>query len=217
MISNAPILWSFRRCPYAIRARLAIAVSGQSVELREILLRDKPPEFLATSAKGTVPVLDLLDGTVIEESQDIMNWALSTNDPDGWLDISQKQPDMVKTFLDKIDGPFKYDLDRYKYASRYEASLAWQRRDNGAQFLAELDCLLGPTGALSGSNLGFLDFAILPFVRQFRIADSKWFDAQPWPYLHHWLHEFLGSAAFLRVMLKYSPWQVGARPIRFPA
>ena len=99
MLSNAPILWSFRRCPFAMRARLAIAVSGQIVQLREILLRDKPAAFLATSAKGTVPVLDLLDGTVIEESRDIMMWALGANDPDGWLDIWQKQPDKAENIF----------------------------------------------------------------------------------------------------------------------
>ena len=216
MLSSAPILWSFRRCPFAMRARLAIAASGQTVQLREILLRDKPTAFLATSAKGTVPVLDLRDGRVIEESRDIMMWALRAKDPDGWLNIYQKQPDKVKTFLDDVDGPFKHDLDRYKYANRYEASAAWQYREKGAQFLAELDRSLWSTGALSGSGLGFMDFAILPFVRQFRIADPKWFDSQPWPYLHHWLQEFLGSSAFLRVMLKYPPWQEGAKAVRFP-
>jgi glutathione S-transferase len=163
-----------------------------------------------------VPVLDLLDGTVIEESLDIMMWALGVNDPDGWLDTWQRQPDEVKTFLDNVDGPFKQDLDRYKYASRFEASAAWHHRENGAQFLAELDRLLEATGALSGSGLGLMDFAILPFIRQFRIADSEWFDAQPWPCLHHWLQEFLGSAAFLGVMLKYPPWQDGAEAIYFP-
>ena len=216
MLSNVPILWSFRRCPFAMRARLAIAVSGQIVQLREILLRDKPAAFLATSAKGTVPVLDLLDGTVIEESRDIMMWALGANDPDGWLDTWQKQPDKAKTFLDNVDGSFKHDLDRYKYASRYDVSAARQHRENGAQFLAELDQSLRATGALAGDGLGFMDFAILPFIRQFRIADPKWFDAQPWPYLHRWLQEFLGSEAFLRIMLKYPPWQEGAKAIRFP-
>ena len=119
--------------------------------------------------------------------------------------------------MDNVDGPFKHDLDRYKYASRYEVSAARQHRENGAQFLTELDQSLEATGALSGYGLGFLDFAILPFIRQFRIADPEWFDAQPWPYLHRWLQEFLGSAAFLRVMLKHPPWQEGAKAIRFPA
>ena len=146
-----------------------------------------------------------------------MMWALAANDPDSWLDSWQKQPDKAKTFLDNVDGPFKYDLDRYKYASRYEVSAAWQHRENGAQFLTELDQSLVATGALSGPDLGYIDFATLPFIRQFRIADPDWFDAQPWPYLHRWLQEFLESAAFLRVMLKYPPWPDGAKAIRFPA
>ena len=217
ILSNAPILWSFRRCPFAMRARLAVAASGQIVQLREILLRDKPAAFLETSAKGTVPVLDLRDGTVIEESRDIMMWALGASDPDGWLDISHKQPDEVKKFLDNVDGPFKHDLDRYKYASRYDVSAALQHRENGARLLAVLNRSLGSTGALSGSRLGFVDFAILPFIRQFRIADPDWFDSQPWPYLHRWLQEFLRSTTFLRVMLKYPPWEEGAKAVRFPA
>ncbi len=216
MLSKAPILWSFRRCPFAMRARLAIAAGDQIVQLREILLRDKPAAFLATTAKGTVPVLDLQDGRVIEESLEIMMWALGKNDPHGWLNIWHKEPEKVKTFLDHVDGPFKHDLDRYKYASRYEVSAAFKHREKGAQFLAELDRLLQTTGALSGSDLGFMDFAILPFIRQFRIADPEWFDAQPWPCLHRWLQEFLGSATFLRVMLKYPPWRVGEKEIRFP-
>ena len=105
------------------------------VQLSEILIRYKQAAFLSTSTKVTVPVLDLLNGTVIEESRDIMMWALGANDPDGWLDIWQKQPDKAKTFLDNVDGPFKHDLDRYKYASRYEVSAARQHRENGAQFL----------------------------------------------------------------------------------
>ena len=119
--------------------------------------------------------------------------------------------------MDDVDGPFKHDLDRYKYASRYEVSSGWQHRENGAQFLAKLDRSLVSTGALSGFGLGFMDFAILPFIRQFRIADPKWFDSQPWPDLHRWLQDFLGSKVFLQVMQKYPPWQEGAKAVRFPA
>ena len=212
-----PVFWSFRRCPYAMRARLALQSAGITVTLREILLRDKPEAFLATSPKATVPVLDLGDGHIIEESRDIMIWALSRHDPECWLAITEHAPQTCTDFLDRLDGPFKTHLDRYKYASRYEVSAAWQHRENGAQFLAKMDRSLGSTGALSGSGLGFMDFAILPFIRQFRIADSKWFDSQPWPYLHRWLQDFLGSAAFLRVMVKYPLWQEGAKAVRFPA
>ncbi|NDA18305.1 MAG: glutathione S-transferase, partial [Alphaproteobacteria bacterium] len=126
-----PIFWSFRRCPYAMRARLAIAASGQVVQLREILLRDKPDAFLLASPKGTVPVLVLEDGTVIDESRDVMFWALGRNDPDDWLAIWRQDPQRVTAFLDRLDGPFKHDLDRYKYASRYAGADTTIHQANG--------------------------------------------------------------------------------------
>ena len=183
-----PVLYSFRRCPYAIRARMALRVAGIACELREVLLRDKPPEMLALSKKATVPILHLSDDRVIDESLDVMHWALAHHDPLDWLDAPASQ-----SWVTLFDNTFKHHLDRYKYASRYKASAAWQHRENGAQFLAELDRLLRPTGALSGSVLGVMDYASLPFVRQFRIADPDWFDAQPWPHLHCWLQDFLGE------------------------
>ena len=215
-ISKAPILWSFRRCPFAIRARLAIVASGQIVRLREILLREKPTTFLAASPKGTVPVLDLCDGRIIDESRDIMFWALDKNDPEGWLDVWRRQPDRVELFLDKLDGSFKNNLDRYKYASRYDASLARLHRNDGEKFLITLNEMLEQTGALSGRNLGLMDFASLPFVRQFRIADPEWFDAQSWQHLSRWLDSFIHSAGFNEVMQKYLPWYEGAKEISFP-
>ena len=113
-VDPTPIFWSFRRCPYAMRARLAIAASGQKVQLREILLRDKPADFLATSPKGTVPVLKLENGQVIDESRDIMFWALGQNDPENWLAVWRQNPALAMAFLDRLDGAFKHDLDRYK-------------------------------------------------------------------------------------------------------
>ena len=217
VLTRAPILWSFRRCPFAMRARLAIAASGQMVQLREILLRDKPTTFLSTSPKGTVPVLDLRNGMIIDESRDIMFWALIQNDPYGWLNVWQRQPDMVGLFLDNLDGPFKSNLDRYKYASRYDASAARQHRDDGAQFLVIVNKMLEQASALSGSNLGIMDFASLPFIRQFRIADPDWFDAQSWPHLSRWLDSFIHSTRFHEVMQKYVPWQAGTNEIGFPA
>ena len=215
-ISKAPIFWSFRRCPFAIRARLAIVASGQIVRLREILLREKPTTFLAASPKGTVPVLDLCDGRIIDESRDIMFWALDKNDPEGWLDVWRRQPDRVELFLDRLDGSFKNNLDRYKYASRYDASLARLHRNDGEKFLITLNEMLEQTGALSGRNLGLMDFASLPFVRQFRIADPEWFDAQSWQHLSRWLDSFIHSAGFNQVMQKYLPWYEGAKEISFP-
>ena len=215
-MASLPVLWSFRRCPYAMRARLAIAASGQQVVLREILLRDKPAAFVAASPKATVPVLQLADGTVIDESRDIMMWALTQSDPDGWLAVWQRDKDATLCFLDQLDGPFKAHLDRYKYASRYDKSAAVMHRDSGAAFLGDLDRSLSGQAALSGAAMGVLDFAGLPFVRQFRIADPQWFDAQPWPYLHRWLSAFLTSPSFARIMHKYAPWDAAASPVLFP-
>ena len=215
-VDHLPIFWSFRRCPYAMRARLAIAASGQKVELREILLRDKPTDFLATSPKGTVPVLKLKNGQVIDESRDIMFWALEQNDPENWLAVWRRTPAFTLAFLDRLDGAFKHDLDRYKYASRYDRDAGSSHRDSGGVFLAELNQDLQQTGALSGAQLGLLDFASLPFVRQFRIAGADWFDDQSWPHLHAWLGGFLDSASFRLVMQKYPQWSPVGQSIAFP-
>lgn len=215
-MSELPVFWSFRRCPYAMRARLAIAASGEKVELREIMLRFKPEAFRAVSAKATVPVLELGSGQVIDQSRDIMFWALQRNDPQNWLDIWYRDPNEVNRFIDRLDGSFKHNLDRYKYASRYNSDQALTHRFAGAEFLSELDLQLEQESFLSGKDAGILDFASLPFVRQFRIPDPDWFDQQHWPYLHKWLSAFLTSRTFAEVMIKYTPWQEGAEPVFFP-
>ena len=215
---TTPILWSFRRCPYAMRARLALKSSGTAVRLREIILRDKPDEFLAASAKGTVPVLVMDDGVVLDESRDIMFWALSRHDPEGWLDVVADDPDRCKEFLNRLDGPFKTHLDRYKYASRYDdaADDAIMHRDEGVKFLDEINTTLSQKAALSGQKTGMLDYAALPFIRQFRIADPAWFDAQDWPHLHDWLQAFLQSDRFAAIMEKYTPWlETGGDGVEF--
>ena len=211
-----PVFWSFRRCPYAMRARLAVSSAGIQVELREILLRDKPDAFLKASPKGTVPVVELADGTVIEESRDVMQWALAQNDPDEWLDVQHRDPEATTAFLDALDGPFKTHLDRYKYASRFDPEAALEHREAGAAMLAEFDTRLASQPSLSGRKNGLLDFATLPFVRQFRIADPIWFDAQPWPHLHHWLQAFLEGRQFALIMKKYAAWQEGEDGVTFP-
>jgi len=212
-----PVLWSFRRCPYAMRARLAINASQCRVYLREIRLRDKPAEFVAASPKATVPVLVLPDGHVIDESRDIMIWALQQSDPQGWLRVRQADPAFCHAFLDRLDGPFKQQLDRYKYAIRFEPGVGQQSRQDACLFLAEIDQHLETgTGYLSGVDFGVLDAATLPFVRQFRGVDESWFDSQPWPHLHHWLGMFLTSASFTAVMQKYQPWEPDDSVILFP-
>ena len=213
-----PVLWSFRRCPYAMRARLAINASQCRVHLREIRLRDKPKEFISASPKATVPVLVLPDGHVIDESRDIMIWALQQSDPRGWLRLWHADPAFCDDFLDRLDGPFKQQLDRYKYASRFEPAIGQQSRQDACVFLAEIDQFLESKASyLSGADFGVLDAATLPFVRQFRGVDEIWFDSQPWPHLHRWLGMFLNSADFGAVMQKYHPWQAGDRVILFPA
>ena len=206
-MSQRPLLWSFRRCPYAMRARLALKASGQQVILREILLRDKPAPFLAASEKGTVPVLVLPDGQVLDESRDVMFWALSVNDPKGWLHVYHQDKPFVMAHLEAVDTSFKHHLDRYKYATRYEEADALEHREQGAVFLKKWNDILGKQTALSGEWQGIVDYATLPFVRQFRIANSDWFDAQDWPHLHQWLQQFLTSQEFTDVMAKYRPWK----------
>ena len=203
------ILYSFRRCPYAMRARLALLSSGQPVALREILLRDKPEAFLAASPSGTVPCLVLPEG-VIDESLEIMRWALSRADPEQWLTMPAK----VEALIARCDGPFKSALDRAKYASRYHGVDPVAQRDLAAAFLADLDRGMGEWLFKAPS---LADFAILPFVRQFAFIDKPWFDAQPWPRLHLWLGRFLASARFARIMERPVPWQPEDPPLWFPA
>ncbi len=196
-----PVLYSFRRCPYAMRARLALAASGTQVEHREILLRDKPAHMLDISPKGTVPVLLLEDGTVLEESLDIMLWALGRNDPEGWLDRHDE------ALVAANDGPFKHHLDRYKYANRYQGAEPQAHREECLALLQVLESRLATQPFLSGQTRGLTDAAIAPFVRQFANSDRAWFDAQALPGLQRWLADFLQSQLFGRVMVKHPLWQ----------
>jgi len=211
-----PILYSFRRCPYAMRARLALMSSERTCELREIVLRDKAPEFLAASAKATVPVLVLADGTVLEESLDIMFWALEAHDPENLLPEAEEASAM-RDLVTLSDGPFKNKLDRYKYSNRYEGVDSLRERDQACDFLAGLDARLQTSPWLFGRQPKYADFAILPFVRQFAFVDRTWFDAQPWPGLHVWLQGFLASKRFAAIMAKYQKWSVGDARTIFPS
>ena len=202
------VLYSFRRCPYAMRARLALAVSGQTYELRDIKLKDKPPELLAASPKATVPVLVLPDGTVIDESLEIMLWALQQNDPNGWLAPQYASLEQMETLIAGNDGPFKQHLDRYKYPNRFpaESSGNWQgfaisQRAAGEKWLLELEAML-IGGWLYGTAASLADMAVLPFIRQFAHTDAAWFAAQPWPRVQSWLQDFEASALFNSVMQK---------------
>ena len=211
-----PILYSFRRCPYAMRARLALSISGQAHELREVVLRNKPADLLAASPKGTVPVLVLPGGEVIAESLDIMRWALARHDPVQWLSPPDVSADEMDALIAANDGDFKRHLDRYKYPNRHAdesggdaAGFALTHRTEAAHWLAQLDARLGD-GWLFGAQASLADMALLPFARQFAHTDAVWFAAQPWPRLRGWLAAFEASALYSGVMQKHAPWQPAA-------
>ena len=211
--NNLPILYSFRRCPYAMRARMAIHISGQKCELREVLLRDKPPSMLEYSAKGTVPVLILQDGKVIDESLDVIDWALNLNDPDNW----QRSKDTKKTKeLIKInDGEFKYHLDRYKYSKRYDNEDPEFHRKKCLKFIESINNELNNSEYIFDDNISYADIVVLPFIRQFRIADIEWFDSLPYDNLKKWLSSFLDSSLLHSIMKKYDLWKEGDKSIVF--
>jgi glutathione S-transferase len=211
-----PVLYSFRRCPYAMRARLALAASGTVCELREVVLARKPPALLQVSPKGTVPVLVLPDGAVLEQSLDIMLWALRRNDPQQWLPTSAPEMDRAMALIAQIDGDFKANLDRYKYPNRYALSDGLAHRVLGAQFLQLLDTRLETDGFLHGTHWGLADAAIAPFVRQFAHTDPAWFASQPWAALQRWLAAFEASTAYRGVMDKLPAWADGQPPRLFP-
>jgi len=220
---SLPVLYSFRRCPYAMRARLAILASGQQCELREIVLRSKPPEMLAASPKATVPVLVLPDGQVIEQSLEIMLWALQQNDPECWLAPEQGTWQAMQALIAANDGVFKQQLDRYKYPNRYrqehagdEQAFAQAHRASAACLLLELQTRLASHAWLFGPGASLADMALLPFVRQFAHTDAAWFSSQPWPNLNAWLMRWESGALFLGVMEKYPPWPSGQAGISFP-
>jgi len=211
-MTGLPILYSFRRCPYAMRARMALWVSGQDVELREVKLANKPPELAEASAKATVPVLVLDDGNVIDESIAVMRWALGENDPEGWL--AGDDVDLIAT----NDGAFKHHLDRYKYPNRYVDEPnhgTVDHRAEGLAILKQLDARLAENEQLNGDRISMADIALFPFIRQFANTDRAWFDAQDLPHLQAWLQQHLDSELFKAIMPKFVPWQAGDEPIAF--
>ncbi|MCX7206036.1 MAG: glutathione S-transferase [Proteobacteria bacterium] len=212
-----PILYSFRRCPYAMRARMAIQYSGIQVQLREIVLRNKPAELLLASPKGTVPVLILNNGQVIEQSREIMQWALEQNDPQQWLCQQDSElSTQIALLIDHNDQQFKTHLDQYKYADRYPAHPKEYYRAQGELFLRDLETRLAQNSFLLLHQICLADIAIFPFIRQFAGVDPEWFDAAPYPKLKQWLSFFCNSSDYQSVMQKFVVWQVGTPPFIFP-
>ena len=194
-----------------MRARLAILASGLTVELREIVLREKAPEFLTISPKGTVPVL-VTSSAVIEESLEVMLWSLDRSDPESWLVM----PEAGYEWIARCDGPFKTALDHTKYAVRYPDLDPEQERGRAAEFLLDLNSQIANSDWIFGATCTLADMAIVPFIRQFANSDRSWFDAQPWPNLQRWLSRFLASDRFVSIMTKYPKWQAGDHPVIFP-
>ena len=191
-----------------MRARLALAVSGQTCELREVVLGHKPAELLQVSPKGTVPVWVGVDGGVIEESLDIMLWALKRHDPLNWLPGEGTMAPAMQ-WINRCDTEFKPQLDRYKYPNRFGLSEGCGARDQAAQFLTELNQRLTSQSSLTGSAFGLVDAALAPFVRQFAHTHPAWFASQPWPVLQVWLAAFEGSSLLASIMGKYPAWALG--------
>ena len=197
-----------------MRARMAIAISGQQVEFREVILKDKPPSMIELSPKGTVPVLSLSSGKVIDESLDVIDWALKLNDPDNRLrsNKSEKSSKLIHT----NDNEFKHHLDRYKYSKRYDNENPLAHREKCLIFINELEEQLGYSQFLYDDKISALDISILPFIRQFRIADMNWFDSLAKPNIQNWLMKFLESKLFKSIMIKYDKWEKGDEKIFFP-
>jgi glutathione S-transferase len=214
MTSLLPRLYSFRRCPYAMRARLALLFAELPVELREIVLKNKPSQMLAISPKGTVPVLQLPEGRVIEESREIMIWALEQNDKQGLLDA--KLIKQANDLLDKNDDEFKHWLDHYKYADRYPEMSQAEYQERGEIFLQSLEALLNKNAYLLGDSISIADIGIMPFVRQFAHVDRDVFYGLPYPKLQSWLQDWLEHPLFKQAMTKFDPWQEGDEVIIFP-
>jgi|TARA_R100000501_G_scaffold5804_1_gene12857 glutathione S-transferase len=208
-MSDLPVLYSFRRCPYAMRARLALLVAGIVSELREVKLSDKPEAMLQASAKGTVPTLVLAGGQVVDESLAIMHHALAQNDPDDWLSGNDAE------LIAANDGPFKHHLDRYKYPNRHDSD-PQEHRAEGLSLLKVLEHRLEGQANLHGDAVRMTDVALFPFIRQFAHTDRDWFAAQPIPRVQAWLARHLASDLFKRAMIKHPQWAPGDERVIFP-
>lgn len=206
---HLPILYSFRRCPYAIRARMALAYAGVSYELREVSLKSKPREMLDISPKGTTPVMQIFneqDFIVLEESLDIMNWAIQQHDPINWLNLPDKSVAIAKQLIDTNDREFKQSLDRYKYPNRFPEKPQEFYRQQAEEFLQVLELQFQQNNFLICDRQTLADIAIFPFVRQLAYVDIDWFNSSPYPKSQQWLKWHETSPMFELVMQKFLVW-----------
>lgn len=208
-----PVLYSFRRCPYCMRAHMALKYSGLKVELREVDLNDMPVEALKISAKATVPVLVLTNGTIIDESWDILKWALTQNDPDNWLGDANDYLLAAEMLTETNDFSFKADLDHYKYADRYPEQSEESYRMACEEFIEELEDMLTENKYLLAEQLTLADISVFPFVRQFSLVDKDWFDQAPYPKVQIWLDNLVNSELFQDIFRKHTVWKAGSPAI----
>ena len=212
-----PILYSFKRCPYAMRARMAIFLTDIQCELREVHLKNKPQSMLDLSPKGTVPVLQIDAYKVIDESLEIVEWALSINDIFKKNKILPDQEVLTKDLISLFDDEFKFHLDRYKYSVRYQDANPIQSRSKCLEILNKIENSISNSNWFFGDSINKLDICILPFIRQFRIADPEWFDSlNEIHQVKSWLKHFLKSPLLLNIMNKNDPWQEGDQALIFP-
>ncbi|MDB2414826.1 glutathione S-transferase [Rickettsiales bacterium] len=211
-MNNLPILYSFRRCPYAMRARMAIIYSGLKCILREVDLKNKPEQLMEISPKATVPVLCMPDGRLIDESLDIIKYAISQNDPDGWGDFGGEYENIVKV----NDMDFVPFLRKYKYFERYkENSQEYYRKQCEEIFLKKIEKKLSENSYLLGNKLTAADIAIMPFIRQFAGVDNLWFESCEYKNTRKWLTNLVKSNLFEKIMIKNKPWKEGDKPVLF--
>jgi len=198
----SPILYSFRRCPYAMRARMGLLLTHRQVELREVVLKDKPESLLSYSPKGTVPVLILPTGQVIEQSLEIIDWAITTSN----VQLKAPTPEQAR-LIAANDNEFKTALDHYKYFDRFPGESQQDYREQGQQFLSQLEQRLNHQPYLFGEQISYADIAIFPFIRQFAHVDLAWFEQADYPELKRWLNGWLTSEHFVTCMTKFKQWQ----------
>ncbi|WP_285163097.1 glutathione S-transferase [Shewanella goraebulensis] len=206
-IMDLPVLYSLRNCPFAMRARIAIYKSQQAVLLRDLVLSDKPAEMLLASPKGTVPVVVTPNGTVIEESYELMLWALTQGDPDDLLCADNDEAfDAMLTLIYQFDSEFKRCLENYKCAKRYSESNIAECRQACEIYIEQLEKLLSQHSYLMADRESLADIALLPFIRQFARVERQWYLQSPYPNLRAWLNRYLQSKMFSKVMTKHPLW-----------
>lgn len=210
---NDFIFYSFRRCPYCMRAHMGLKISGVKIELREVELKQMPAEILTITGKATVPVLILNDNNVIDESWDVLKWALLKNDPDNWLGDNQKFVMQAEMLVETNDFSFKNDLDHYKYADRYPEHSVLYYRQVCEDFIEELEQMLSAHSYLLANQISIADIAIFPFIRQFSLVDKNWFEQSNYTHVRTWLNALINSPLFQKVFQKHALWQPGNKPV----